>query len=460
VPGRDHRSPLGARGHPSVGVTPLPPAGAAPMGAVHPPGRGNKDGDWGAGGSHWTPWGPIQGPPSLATPRSGQPLPGRAQPQVPVSHRVTKSDWQRLEGTSVGHPVPDGARGSAPPSQRGWGCGTVSPPPAKPPAPGPHLTSPRRAVPLGRVCTAHCPRRRAAAAKRSSSLPVPVPGRGHASPCRRTGCASPGPAASGRGWLRNEKSLLMPLAGHRPSVLPRRTRRRLCRRRREFGFHLGRSSCGQPLAGSGQRRPAATGTPKGKGLRGDAGAGSLPRGLQGWGGTRCLCPRRRAGSRASAALLGRAAWEPRRQCWGSRRVPALSPPSAGSPVPRHPLPVLLRHRQRGAPGRRHRGFQLGGMCLAGVLLPEGSPFPGSGPDPGVTSHPAPTPAPHAGLSRGEEPKSAGSEPKAGAAAPLDAAGSLPGLAVPRHQPGAGTSCVSGTGVTPVLPRDPLAVGTG
>lgn len=121
------------------------------------------------------------------------------------------------------------------------GYRAASPPPAKPPAPC-------RAVPCW-VCAwpgAHCPRWRTGAPLRCHRCqPVPVLGCGRTPGCCHTGCASPGPGADGQRKGLNEKSVLMRLPGRLAAILPLRTRRFLCRRRRKFYLYLGKHSCGE-----------------------------------------------------------------------------------------------------------------------------------------------------------------------------------------------------------------------
>lgn len=120
------------------------------------------------------------------------------------------------------------------------GYRAASPPPAKPPAPC-------RAV-LG-VCVwpgAHCPRWRTGVPLRCHRRqPLPALGCGRTPGCSRTGCALPGPGADGQRKGLNEKSVLMQLPGRLTAILPLRTRRFLCRRRRKFYLYLGKHSCGE-----------------------------------------------------------------------------------------------------------------------------------------------------------------------------------------------------------------------
>lgn len=119
-------------------------------------------------------------------------------------------------------------------------------------------------------------------------------------------------------------------------------------------------------------------------------------------------------------------------------------PSASLPCPRQPWAhqFLATHCRR-CSGTYSAEFPAGITAVLGVLaegdLPgQGAPareisflgLGGSRPNPSVTSHLALSPAGHNGPYRGKEPESAGFEPKAEAAAPLDSAWSLLGLGAP------------------------------
>lgn len=93
---------------------------------------------------------------------------------------------------------------------------------------------------------AHCPRWRTGVPLRCHRRqPLPALGCGRTPGCSRTGCALPGPGADGQRKGLNEKSVLMQLPGRLTAILPLRTRRFLCRRRRKFYLYLGKHSCGE-----------------------------------------------------------------------------------------------------------------------------------------------------------------------------------------------------------------------
>lgn len=138
-----------------------------------------------------------------------------------------------------GHPTAGGAWCCCTTALRGWGTGLH---------PHPQQSHQRRAVPCW-VCAwpgAHCPRWRTGAPLRCHRCqPVPVLGCERTPGCCHTGCASPGPGADGQRKGLNEKSVFMRLPGRLAAILPLRTRRFLCRRRRKFYLYLGKHSCGE-----------------------------------------------------------------------------------------------------------------------------------------------------------------------------------------------------------------------
>lgn len=129
-----------------------------------------------------------------------------------------------------------------------------------------------------------------------------------------------------------------------------------------------------------------------------------------------------------------AVWEPCSWCRGSRHVPV---PSVGSPALHRSLQMLgkLPDNITTVPGVSVRGIPL-----YGVLLLQGSPFQllvlgVSGPNPDISSHPAPSTAGH---DWGEKLKSAKFEPRIEAVPPSDSEWPLQELVVPCHPAGTGT----------------------
>lgn len=297
-------------------------------------------------------------------------------------------------------------------------------PPSKAACAGP---SPRRPCRTGSALSS--------AAEHFSWLPPAHAGAG-AGPRARAGMlldhpGPPGPAMSRRMVL--EWKVSFDAAGQAPSVHPS------CRREQGGGCAGGG---GAPVPTLGSAAPKGEG-PQGWGHGEGCGCGHAAQQRHRHSHTRSD-PARRL-SHLHTRLSG-ATWEPRWRCWGSRCVPAPSPPSAG---------FLTGSSPRAAPAPVEGSFQLASPRCRGDLPSRGAatggvPFPSSWGQEGLdlTQRPL-TPGSQPCRARwpisGEEAKSAGFEPKAKAAAPPDSAWSLPGLVVPCHQPGAGTLCVTSTG---------------
>lgn len=231
-----------------------------------------------------------------------------------------------------------------------------------------------------------------------------------------------------------------------------------------------------PAAGSEDRCLVAASTTRGKGPWGSPGVRSLL-GDTGEGcgaGTCCPCPthsHRRvpaatgaphAPSSTAAAALG----QPRQVLPHHARFRISTPHHChvGAPPVVLRVPVSLSHAHH---PRAHKFLSTIAECgsvTCGGELPVVSPqcwgiSQGDLPGWGVLlkrfpptqllelGGPGLTPASlFSQPSKSEEPKSAGFEPKAKAAHPLDSAWSLPELVLPCHQPSTGTFCVISTGL--------------